>query len=398
MYLPSMIESNKFGEYSGETYDEMYIGCTDANPAGIDGRVEHYFTCDKDYEVVKEKIVSIQKSFQESENIVVGSLIEDPILMSSKRKYVFMLREALGHFLLNNLALIFNIFEQDKDAVFVIFTGEDSEPENEWVGSHRYKLIEYMYELFARHGITYYLIKSNLYSYNYNEYNNESGVLEKIGVGRSGERVVNCLIYRAKNFTVVDVARSTMQMSLKDIKRYIDEYICDIYESNPDKHVKLYLSRGTYNVEPEPFETNDDSTVKYKSSSIRVYEEDVLEEYLESIGFEIYQPHKMEKIEDQIKKIFSASLVVGSTGTGLVNSIFMEDEKIVIELRTELGGEHSPHWIVEDYWHFSIARNHLYIGVNLPDKQARTAVEKLKQLFKSLDLAGLMSERALKNK
>jgi hypothetical protein len=398
MYLSSTIESNRFGEYSGETYDDVYLGCTDANSAGIDGRVEHYFTCDKDYEVVKNKIISIHEKAQDSKNVIIGSLIEDPVLMSSKHKYVFMLREALGHFLLNNLVLIFNIFEQDKDAIFVIFTGTNDEPYGKWETSHRGKLVEYVQELFGRHGITYYLVKSNLNNHNYNLYNAESGIFDKTNSEYFGDKITNCLIYKARNFTVVDSAQSTMKMSLKDIKEYVNKYICDLYESNGDKYVRLYLSRGTYDSEPEPFTTNDDSTVKYKSSSVRIYEEHLLEEYLESIGFEIFQPHKMEKIEDQIRKVFSASLILGSTGTGLVNSLFMEDRKILIELRTELGGEHASHWIVEDYWKFSIAKDHLYIGINLPDKQSTTAVEKLKQLFKTLNLVELMSERSLENK
>lgn len=395
MFNPTSIDSNTNLVFHGDTYEEAYLGATDADPTGIGGREEYYFYCDKEYESVKNKITSIQRIRQESNNLIIASLIPDAMLESSDHKYIFMLREPLGHFLLNNLMLIFNIHKKDKDAIFVIFTGINDEAGEVFEKSHRRKLIDFMYDLFQRHGINFYLLKSNTHSTSFSDYNSETEVFERTGGVKYTNKVINCLIYKARNFTVVDTSRSTMEVTLKDIKDYINTYICDTYTSNEDKSVKMYLSRGYYESEPDAFTTRKDSSPTYKSSSIRIYEEHLLEEYLKSVGFEIFKPHESESIEEQIKTVFSASVLVGSSGTGLVNSLFMENGKTVIELRTELGGDHSPHWLVTDYWSFSSAKNHLYIAVDLPDKQGATAVKKLKQLFNSLDLGKLLLDKSL---
>jgi capsular polysaccharide biosynthesis protein len=80
-----------------------------------------------------------------------------------------------------------------------------------------------------------------------------------------------------------------------------------------------------------------------------------------------------------------ASILIGATGTGLVNVLLMESGKTVIELKVEhlLVGNQGT---MPDYADFSYARDHTYIGLDVSDKQADTAIEKLKGLFKFFSL------------
>lgn len=398
MYRSTAIQSNWNREFTALSFDETYLGASDLDRAGL-GIQEYYFICDNDKDVVGKKLLDIHDKFenvdQDSDHVkltATTSYIEDPVLTSSNKKYLFFLREPLGHFLLHNLALIINIHKLDKNATFVIFTGSPDFSPKEWEETQRKKLLDFLTDFFSSLGIAYYFVKSNFYSYNFSMYNNGSAVFDAPDIRPISDRVVNYPVYKVKNVDVVDSVDSTSKLTLRDIATYIEEYVCSRYGVHQHGHKKIYLSRGFTGSEVEPIIESGDS-VAYKSGSVRIYEEDLVEEFLKLKGFEVYKPDQLSSIEDQIRVMLSASVLIGATGTGLINMLFMPRGGVVVEFRVELGSGWDDNRLVAEYFEFSVAKNHLYIGVDLPDKQGKTAVEKLDILLNRLDLDGLMADK-----
>jgi len=114
---------------------------------------------------------------------------------------------------------------------------------------------------------------------------------------------------------------------------------------------------------------------------------------MESKGFDVLDIESLSSIEEQIEVISSAAIVVGSTGTGLINQLFMKDSQVLVELRVELGQLDQIHRIVPEYYYLSTGKQHFHFVLDVRDKQAATAIDKLDQLFQNLDLDGLIKSR-----
>ena len=137
-------------------------------------------------------------------------------------------------------------------------------------------------------------------------------------------------------------------------------------ESIPDK--KIYISRKhipdrTYgSIKRLPF--SDDN---------RLYDDDILEEYLRSKGFEIVIPENLANFEEQINLFSKAKIIVSLTSSGITNCFFMRPGSKLLEIMSpitssdfnpdengECTGMQSLHHI---YVGLAFLKSHTYIGI-----------------------------------
>jgi len=389
-WLSSMatnIMSGATNQAVGYSYNECFIGATDIEQSGVDGITENYFICRTECAEVSSKILEVHESHYGSEFATASTLLIDSVLISSYHKYIIYMREEFWHFLFNTLIVIAAIHKVNPQAVFVLVTGPIEIKADEAPKNNKQKLVTFLLDFFLKNKISYYMIPSVDFPKTYSNVNSASDVHGSLKVKPPNGRVYNYLVYKAKNVTVVDTSETiTNTITTKDVKNLVNSYINSEELDNIKANKKVYITRGNREVEPEPFVQNKDLSVGYKSSKARIYEEDLLEQYLEAQGFEIVDFNTLPEIQDQINLMHATSVLVGATGTGLINTLFMQDKRVLIELKVEEGSGENTHGMNPQYTYYSSAKDHLYIGIDAIDKQARTAIEKLKVLFANLDL------------
>jgi capsular polysaccharide biosynthesis protein len=198
-------------------------------------------------------------------------------------------------------------------------------------------------------------------------------------------------VYGVRNALVVNDHLTTVQLSLGEIASLIERYVLEkIDVPSIATGRKLYISRERDVEERSPYLIEGDASSGYEDNSIRLYGEVALERYLESRGFEIVKESALGSIEEQVRLMKSASVIVGVTGTGLTNVLFMNSENTVIELKTEILWSTGDHDANNHYNYLSYAKGHRYISLDVSNKQGSTAISKLERLFNALDLDKLV--------
>ena len=313
---------------------------------------------------------------------LVLSLHEDEILLSDTHKYYVVIRYPFYHLILDTVLSIFYIKENDPDAIFILTTSKlflDS-PNDEQ------KTMQFLVEILELNNIPFYFITGSRYYDKEFKYNHSSTLARE---SMTAPFALDLPIYKVKNCTVV-AQPFARYMTFRDLVDLCEKYILSRIPTtsrSESKKTKIYISRGGSNSKGESFKDANNPSLGYANVRDRIYEDALIEEYLESIGFIVLNPTDMS-IVDQIKIMNSADVLVGVTGTGLINSMFMPRGSTIVELQVELffGDRIDETIIVSDYWQLSQAKEHTYIGIDLIDKQGATAVKKLKSLFGALDL------------
>ncbi len=100
---------------------------------------------------------------------------------------------------------------------------------------------------------------------------------------------------------------------------------------------KVYLSRSRV-IEKNPEGLFRDQPLDKFSftDDIRLYNEELLIDFLSLNGFEIIVPEDFQAFEEQIKFFSSVKTLVSPTGAGLANMVFMKPGSTIIELTTSL--------------------------------------------------------------
>lgn len=116
----------------------------------------------------------------------------------------------------------------------------------------------------------------------------------------------------------------------------------------------------------------------------RVKNEEVLEKYLMSFGFDIFYPEKFNSFFDQMNYFYNSNIVISATSAGLVNSSFMKSESTVIELITPIRHatteNETTHYEIHNIYNIiSIQRNHRYIAISNIDKDASDIIKMLEK-------------------
>lgn len=332
-----------------------------------------YIFVNKNYDELCEKALSTPS--KETIESVVFPLYFREELLTKKHKYFIYIQYPFFHLILDTLMSVLYIHDNDPDAVFVLYASEYTPQTPEEFEQS----LEFLTEVFTLNSINFSFIGgSRKTSFNAGGFN------------------IELPVYKAVNCTAVSV-ELTRRLSLPDRANLIEKYILsrypvDLDESDKPERLKVYISRGGGNMAGESFKEPGNPRSGYADSSVRIYEENLIEEYLLSMGFFILKPSKDLSILDQILFMTRAAVLLGVTGTGLINSLFMYRGGTVIELSVELAnnilllGTELETTNVIDYWNLSQAKEHIYIGIDLIDKQGSTAVEKLKLLFEALDV------------
>ncbi len=147
--------------------------------------------------------------------------------------------------------------------------------------------------------------------------------------------------------------------SVGNILEVTSEYLTN---SIPNK--KVFLSR-------KKFKTNRNDIAYWAKSNIerfsfkddnRMDNEDLLSDYMISLGFEVVYPEDFNNMKEQIAFFSEVKTLASVTSAGIVNSIFMPKNGKVIEFTVPLivGGTESLH----DVYHgISFAKYHKYTSI-----------------------------------
>lgn len=140
------------------------------------------------------------------------------------------------------------------------------------------------------------------------------------------------------------------------------------YIVNLDKspHKKTYLSRSR--------------TQKKEFLDERLDDEQLLENYFKSLGYEIICPEDFSSFKEQLNYMYSVKTLVSLSGSGLSNSIFMQPSQNVVELVTPLAipfeDTNNPYGsiLIQDLHHFyatmAFKKRHKYIALNNENKKS----------------------------
>ena len=131
--------------------------------------------------------------------------------------------------------------------------------------------------------------------------------------------------------------------------KLVNSFIRDNYVSDPqvEPHRKIYISRR----KTRSYFLWENQELKPGSpyrSDHRIHEEDVLEDYFSSLGYEIMYAEHFSDVRDQINTFYSAKSLISPSGSGLTNSIFMQPGTNVLEITTPIGA------IFPEGFHYSI--------------------------------------------
>jgi hypothetical protein len=166
------------------------------------------------------------------------------------------------------------------------------------------------------------------------------------------------------NFYVVNCTDfSDIKMDL--IYDIAKTYIEDI-NKKPTK--KVYLSR--------------------KNVSQRIQDEEILENFLKEIGFEIVFPEDFKDFKEQANFFNDVHTLISATSAGITNSIFMQPGGVVIELIVPkplvdpipgMSSIHSDHFLL-----MCFNKKHKYFGIRTP-RNSNDIVEYIKNDISILD-------------
>lgn len=276
-------------------------------------------------------------------------------LQSDSKKYIIPFKDEFFHYVLNTLVVILYIAERNPGAEFAVVLGNSETNGYWWKEDDRRKNVEFLELILNLNKISYKVLDPEYESHKFE-------------------------VYPAKNVVVVNDFLTTRELSLAEITSAINKYVLDKLDVPVVPGKKIYVSRGEDVLSESAFVLAGVPESGYTTNSVRIYGEPELEEYLGSQGFEIFRFGSVESLEEQVRLFASAELVMGATGTGLVNVLFMNDKQNVIELKTEIKWFHGDHEANSHYVWLSYGKGHRYMFLDVSDKQAKTAISQLKRL------------------
>lgn len=356
--LPTKIQS---AALDLETLGHRVVGDCFVTFAGGTESEEQYlnFVCSETYDGVVAEFVR-RHLIWKAEGAF--ALVEDSRLLSDNPKYIFKFDDPFHHFIIDTVVRAFKIVDANPRAEIVFFI--DHMDPKDFRYTDRMKQLKFLAKIFELNNVTYSFIDIT------------DGVLPTYRPKP---------IYKIKNPVFVTVHSIAVPTSFNDVDRILEKYVLDKIPLVGDGGRKVYLSRGSLKQPANPLiEVEDGSPYK---DNIRIYNESLIEEFLKERGFEIFHAEDLTNIEDQIEYFKSVSVLVGVSGSGLLNLLFMKSGGTVIELLVEdvLPGAKS-YSIFFEYVGYSYTKSHMHISLDVWDKEGSTAVKKLDDLFKSLTI------------
>jgi hypothetical protein len=180
---------------------------------------------------------------------------------------------------------------------------------------------------------------------------------------------------------------------INDYQFYVGDTYSDMFNlfeqhiDNPNNkpNKKIYLSRKRIPSRIKIFK--DRNNLDVVSNDNRLDEEQLLEDYFTSLGYEIVCPEDFESFQQQLNYMHSVKSLVSVSGSGLTNCLFMQPNQTVVELVTPLciqfEDENNPYKsvLIEDLHHFystmAFKKRHKYVALNNQDKSASSIINQI---------------------
>ena len=212
---------------------------------------------------------------------------------------------------------------------------------------------------------------------------------------------------RLRNYVLLDrdMWGLTLRNTLADVREMADALIKYVSVEGKGKGEgeglrKVYVSRSSVevpelNVFVNPWESGGSTgSGEGHLNDLRMVDAWKLDEYFAGLGFEVITPEKdFGSFEEQVAYMSGVGVLVGISGAGLVNSIFMPEGGVVVELQAELVAEwNETSEIVQQLLHtmyvgMSYVKRHTYIGVPTDRRDPEGAIEAFElSVGKALDL------------
>lgn len=207
--------------------------------------------------------------------------------------------------------------------------------------------------------------------------------LNKLGINHKIVSLKHNELIEVSNFTYYKNPPMTY-----DSLSAIEDSAKDLYSAEtPSK--KVYLSRKKMtDVKPDSRIFGNQPKDKFLfDDDNRIDNEEIMEEFFSSIGFEIVYPEDFSSFNDQVRYFSNVKMLAGVTGAGMVNSIFMPKGGTILEMTTPLIvlGRESVH---NFYKEIAFVKNHKYISIT----NFRRSEEILSFINQDLRLKDLLSE------
>lgn len=131
----------------------------------------------------------------------------------------------------------------------------------------------------------------------------------------------------ANNFYTIPFISPTIDM-IQDLKKIFFKYLSN---ENIKPFRKVYLSRK--HMVPRPYNWIKDGLATKVDN--RLIDDDVLEQFLKSIGFDVIIPeYQFKNFEDQVQYMYETKILVSLSSSGLANMLFMQPNTFAFEFLT----------------------------------------------------------------
>lgn len=263
-------------------------------------------------------------------------------LTSEKEKFLISFYSSPYHFFYDSLGHLLNAIDLNKNATFVFNTNDLKK---------------------MRNSSFYYFIKKIIQ-------NNDIDVLE---IEPNDCIKINKFYHVGIDFPPIP----------EPTKRIYDLLINNISSNGtlPDK--KVYISRK----QSEDNNTYYNLDSRFVHPKNRIDDEQILEDFFKSHGFDIVYAEEFKTVEDQVLYMNSVKTMVCLTGSGFLNCLLMQEKCNFIEIVTPMtvpafkGDAFSGPW-VQSLHHFgsnlAFHKNHYYYTVNNHDLQANSVIDSIK--------------------
>jgi hypothetical protein len=289
-------------------------------------------------------------------------LVQNEHLSSDCLKIPIVINNTFFTTIFNLIPFVYKMYKASPSAYFILNRPDGNSHVDEVAAAHG-GMFEYVQEFFTYLGINFVWVDWDAHKTAFKS----KGVLD---LGVNGHLL---------DVTLADVLETAELMKehigLKDVKPFR----------------KVYLSRRHLSVERgAPHVLKGGGTNRF-DSDIRMYNEEVLEEYFRSKGYEVISSEMYFKtFKDQIAFFHEVEVLAGVSGSGFTNLIFMQDNQTAVDITAELvfsNGElgalqviDSQHWLYNSYM-----KHHLHISI--PSRRdPRRVIEKIESISNRINL------------
>lgn len=265
-----------------------------------------------------------------------GSELYEIDLHSDFTKYLLVLEGQFSHAIHDSLALILKLHKLDQQAVFILY-----KPNSRSIVGAEF-VYQYMEQLFTSINLKYILI-SPLKNSDEAEYYPTITVTNAVDIKKTCE--------------IQD-----LRLSLNDYLNTVNLICSHITIEEVTPYRKVYLSRS--HIDRKDYSPTPAKVEGFKDD-VRMENEQILEEFFKSNGYEIIIPeHKFANLQEQIKYMSTVKVLVSVTSSGLLNSLFMKDEQFIVEIVAELVTEDARQQkLAHHYTNYAYIKNHTYFGI-----------------------------------